>query len=162
MENWPVLSAIFGAIVALIVAWLALPKVRAEARKMNAETDHKVRAEARKMDVEADQIVVTGLYAEFTRLSDDLKEVKAELAQVRVELSDVRAAAAEDRSTAADEKAVLERENRGLRAKVERLTKRVRGLEEILKLQPTTQEMQDLIDDLDQRTNCKGDDAGGK
>ncbi len=152
MELWPIMSAAFGAIVALIVAWLALPKVRAEARKMNAETDHKVRAEARKMDVEADHIVVTGLYAEFERLSHDLMGVKAELAQVRVELAGVKVTAAVDRTTAADEKALLERENRGLRTKVDRLTRRVRGLENILRAHPITPETQALIDELDQQT----------
>jgi hypothetical protein len=50
----------------------------------------------------------------------------------------------------------LERENKALHTEVARLTRRIEGLEAILKIVPVPPEMQALLDELDRKT------AGGK
>jgi hypothetical protein len=83
-----------------------LPKLRAEARKLNVETD--------------------GLVAD--RWLTEIHRIDGELDQVR-------------------------RENKWLRGENRRLSRRVSGLEDILRLHPPTPEMQTLIDDLNRKTS---------
>lgn len=102
---------------------IMLPKIRAETRKLNAETDG---------------AIISRLAAEIKRLDSELNEVREQFAKFR--------------TLAAERENDLERENKRLRGEVRRLTKRVDGLESILKLHPVTPEMQALIDELDRKT----------
>jgi hypothetical protein len=95
---------------------LLLPKIRAEANKLNAE---------------AGVLLIPHLQREIKRLDAEIKTLRSE---------------------AKAEKNELERENKRLRGEVRRLTRRVSGLESILKLHPVTPEMQRLLDELDRRT----------
>lgn len=105
VELWvTLLSALIGG-GGLIGSLIVLPKIRAEARKLNAE---------------AGEIEWRSLKAEIKRLDGELDEVR--------------------------------RENRLLRGENRRLTRRVDGLESILKLQPPTPEMEQLIAELDRKT----------
>lgn len=105
VEFWiPVLSALIGG-GGLLGSLILLPKLRAEARKLNTESDG---------------LVADRWLAEIHRIDEELDEVR--------------------------------RENRRLRGENRRLTKRVAGLERILKLHPVTPEMQSLIDELDRKT----------
>lgn len=98
----------------------------------------KIRAETRKLHVEADETIAARLTREIKRLDTELDEVRTQFATFR--------------SLAAEREHDLERENKRLRGEVRRLTKRVDGLESILKLHPVTPEMQALLEELDRKT----------
>lgn len=124
VELWIALASAMVGGGGLIGSLLLLPKIRAEARKLNSE---------------ADDTIAARLTREIRRLDGELNEVREQFATFR--------------TFAADREHDLERENKRLRGEVRRLTKRVDGLENILKLHgEVTPEMQALIDELDRRT----------
>jgi chromosome segregation ATPase len=105
-----IFAAFGGSVVTLVGAVLMLPKVRAEARKINAEASG---AEWRTLKQEIDRL------------------------QERVEAQDRRIAELEKLDDErADREAGLEKENRQLRAKVKKLEGRIAGLEAVLKVGP--------------------------
>lgn len=123
VELWiMVISSVVGG-GGLLGSLILLPKIRAEARKLN---------------VEADDSIIARLAREIKRLDTELDEVRTQFATFR--------------SLAAEREHDLERENKRLRGEVRRLTKRVDGLESILKLHPVTPEMQELLEELDRKT----------
>lgn len=124
VELWIALASAMVGGGGLIGSLLLLPKIRAEARKLNSE---------------ADDTIAARLTREIRRLDGELNEVREQFATFR--------------TFSADREHDLERENKRLRGEVRRLTKRVDGLENILKLHgEVTPEMQALIDELDRRT----------
>lgn len=130
VELWvTLLSALIGG-GGLAGSLILLPKIRAERRKINAETA--------RLDVETGDAMLARLAREIKRLDTELDEVRTQFATFR--------------SLAAEREHDLERENKRLRGEVRRLTKRVDGLENILKLHPPSAEMQELIDELDRKT----------
>lgn len=137
-ELWAGLS---GAFLTLMAAILALPKIRAEARRLDAETP-KARAEARKADAEADDKIVARLYREIERLDRSFDELAKEFAEFKRE--------------AVEEKHELEAENKHLRTEVTRLKLRVQGLEDILRVKPLTEQDKALLNELDRKTAKRG------
>lgn len=119
------LWALVGAIVPLIVAALAWPKIKAEAKKIAVETD---------------DIIVNRLYAEIERLDRARKDQDDKIRQLEQD--------------AADERAELERENRQLRTKVRSLETRVKAMENVFsaafKTVPNTPEWKELLDQVDE------------
>lgn len=128
VELWLTLASALVGGGGLIGTLIVLPKIRAEARKIN---------------VEADDSIIARLAREIKRLDTELDEVRTQFATFR--------------SLAAERENDLERENKRLRGEVRRLTKRVDGLENILKLHPVTPEIQALIDELDRKTAESGE-----
>jgi predicted nuclease with TOPRIM domain len=118
-EVWTIIGAASGALVTLVGALLMLPKIKAEARKTNAE---------------ASGFEWHNLYAEIKRLDGELAEVRTELASVK--------------TTAATEKAGLEIENKALKSEVRRLKRRVSALEDVFKIEPPTPAQQAELDKL--------------
>jgi septal ring factor EnvC (AmiA/AmiB activator) len=123
-ELW---AGIAGALLTLIAAALALPKVRAEARKATAEANR----------------------TEWQTLRDEIDRQNKQIVGLRDEVHKLR-------TKMASREGELERENKVLHTEVARLTRRVEGLEAILKIVPVPPEMQALLDELDRKT------AGGK
>ncbi len=106
VENW---IALFSALLGgggLIGSLILLPKIRAEAKKLNAE---------------ADVLLIDRLQTEIARLS-----AKVTIQEQRILELEQRAAARADREEE------LERENRQLRAKVARLERRIMAMETVL------------------------------
>jgi gas vesicle protein len=116
-------GGIVGALVALVAALLALPKIRAEARKLNAE---------------AGAIEWGALKSEVERLTETVKVQGQRIAELE-----------QSAATRADREAELEKENKQLRTEVGRLKSRVKALEAIFKVGPVTPEMQAALDKLD-------------
>lgn len=115
-----------GALVALIVALLALPKIRAEARKLNADASR----------------------TEWQTLKDEIDRLNS-----TVRMQDKRIAELEESAKLrADRATELERENKLLRREVGRLRLRVEGLESILRAGPVTDDMKALLAELDRKT----------
>lgn len=116
-------GALGGGILTLFGAVLMLPKIKAEARKLNVDADDKI---------------VARLYREIDRLDKAQDELAADFQKFK--------------ETAADRESELERENRSLRTEVTRLKLRVQGLEDILRVKPLTAEDKALLDELDRKT----------
>lgn len=121
-ELWTFIGAVVGAAATLIGVILALPKLRSEARKLNAEAGH---------------LEWQTLRDEINRLQERLEKQDARIAELE-KLDDERA----------DREAELVKENRQLRQKVKRLEDRIEGLEAIFKIGPVTPEMQAELDKL--------------
>lgn len=128
VEIWiAILAALFGGggIVGLVGSLILLPKLKAEARKLNTESDG---------------MVVTRLYAEIDRLDRELGSVRTELASVK--------------SASAERETELEKENKALRSKVARLEQRIQAMEKVLadvfKTAPNTPEFNDLLRRIDE------------
>lgn len=115
-----------GAFLTFMAALIAWPKIRAEARRANAQ---------------AGQIVWQTLDGEIRRLDRELAEVRSQLDGVKRE--------------AADEKAQLERENKELKAQVSSLRRRVAQLEEIIKTKTTPEDMRAQLAAIDRKTANK-------
>ena len=102
-----VIAAVISGLVTLSIALLALPKVRAEGRKLDAEQ--------RKLGADADIAIWHRLEAEIERLDKKTVRLEAELEALK-ESSQVR-----ERD--------LERENKSLKGKIVSLEARVKELE---------------------------------
>lgn len=129
MPSDGVLGAIIGAFVTLAGLFLALPKIRSEARKSNAE---------------ASSIEWHTLKNEIDRLQQRLSEQEQKIATL--ERAD---------HERADRERELERENRALKMKVGRLESRIRAMENIFKVGPISPEMQAQLDELDRTERGK-------
>jgi gas vesicle protein len=116
-------GALVGGLITLVGTILMLPKIRAEARKLNADADDKI---------------VARLYREIDRLDVLFKELEAEFSSYK--------------RVSADEKRKLENENRSLRTEVSRLRRRVEGLEAVIKVGTITPDMQAMLDEIDRHT----------
>lgn len=122
MISWTAIGAIAGVLATLLIGLWQLPKIRGEARKLNAE---------------AAALEWSSLKAEIDRL------------QVRVTVQDGRIAELEKLDAdRADQEATLKRENIQLRRKVRRLEDRIAGLEAVFKIGPVPPEMQAELDKL--------------
>lgn len=121
MPDWfSYVAPVLTLVGGYLAARLTKPKVDAEARKLHAETD---------------EIIVARLYRHIDRLDTEMKELREEFATLQKQ--------------ADQREAELEQENRVLRAKVQRLEKRITGLERVFKVHPITPEMQAELDKLD-------------
>jgi gas vesicle protein len=113
---------VVGAILTFAAALLLLPKIRAEARKLNAEAGA----------------------TEWGTLRDEINRL-----QERVDAQGSRIAELEKLDgERADREAGLVKENRQLRQKVRKLETRIAGLESVFKIGPITPEMQAELDKL--------------
>lgn len=115
-------GGVIGAILTFAAALLMLPKIRAEARKPNAE------AAATEWGT---------LSGEINRLREKVEAQDRRIDELE-KLDDERA----------DREAGLKKENRLLKQKVRKLENRIKGLEEVFKIGPITDEMQAEIDKL--------------
>lgn len=119
-EVWiGLISAISGG---LISSLFLLPKLRAEARKLNRE---------------ADGLLIDRLTQEIERLDREIEDLRSRFTAA--------AKAANERECA------LEKENKLLRAEIKRLRKRIEGLETIFKLHPIPPEMQAALAALESK-----------
>jgi SMC interacting uncharacterized protein involved in chromosome segregation len=105
----------------LIGSLILLPKIRAEARKINVQTD---------------DLIILRLNAEIERLDRDMAELRANFAEAVM--------------AASKREAELEKENRQLRGRVAELERRLRTMESALssvfKVEPNTAEFNSLLD----------------
>lgn len=115
-------GAVIGGLVTLACFIWQLPRVRAEARKLNAE---------------ANQIEWGTLRDELARLADKVRAQGAQIAGLEE--------TAEQRTK---HEAQLKRENNQLRLQVKKLEGRVAGLEAVFKIGPVAPEMQAALDRL--------------
>ena len=116
-------TGIVASLVTLLIARWQQPKVTAEARKLN---------------VESDAMIVTRLYAEIERLDGEVRAL-------RKQFSDATHAAAK-------REAELERENGSLRSLVRKLECRIKKMEDIFRVGPISPAMQEMLDELDRKT----------
>ena len=119
---WTLLGGLLTAAVALITFRWQLPKIRAEARKANAEASH----------------------TEFQTLREHVALLEQRIATQGVRIAELEAAD----TRRAGREAELEKENRSLKLKVRKLESRIAGLEAVFKIGPVPPEMQAELDKL--------------
>lgn len=115
-------GAIVGGLVTLACFIWQLPRIRAEARKLNAEASR----------------------TEWQTLRDELERLDGKVRAQGAQISGLEATAEQRMKR----EAVLKRENGQLRAQVKKLEGRVTGLEAVFKIGPVTAEMQAALDRL--------------
>ena len=122
IAQW-VSGGLIAGLVTLVGYLLATPKLRAEARKAHAESDH---------------LQWKTLYAEIQRLDKMTSNLRKEVDRLN-----------NDAGASKGREDILNRENVNLRVMVRKLSKRVSDLEEVLKIGALPPDMQAALDRLD-------------
>lgn len=118
-----VISAVAGALATLAGLLIAWPKLKAEARRLNAEASK----------------------LEWQTLHDEIKRLDLQTAALRIEITNIQTAGKAREGE-------LDRENGRLRGMVRKLEGRVSDLESILKIGPLPPDMKAALDELDRKT----------
>lgn len=118
-----VASALVGGLVTLIGIMLAMPRLRGEARKFEADAAR----------------------TEWLTLYDEIKRLDAMTRTLRRELDTLTV-------KSADRELELESENKRLKQEIARLKRRIEGLEGILRVNPLPPDMQARLNELDGKT----------
>jgi uncharacterized coiled-coil DUF342 family protein len=119
---WTLIGGIAASVVALITFRWQLPKIRAEARKFDAEASR----------------------TEWQTLRDEIDRLTAKVTAQDSRIDELGKAA----EARAERTSELEKENRTLRTEVGRLRNRIAKLEAVFKIGPISPEMQAAIDRL--------------
>ena len=131
-ELW---GAAAGSLLTLLAAVVALPKVRAEARKANAQ---------------AHQIEWATLNDEIGRQSRQIVDLRKELHALKNAVAVREAELLQENKALREEVVELRHENKLLRANASRLQIRVAGLEDVLKVRSTPDDMTELLAAIDE------------